>query len=80
MLSHINVGYGQDVTIAELASNIAKVVGYPGQIEFDTSKPDGPPDKLMYSTRIQSLGWQAQVNFEDGLRMAYADFLNPSLI
>jgi GDP-L-fucose synthase len=75
MLSHINVGYGQDVTISQVAQTIAQVVGYSGQIEFDTSKPDGTPRKLMDSTRLHSLGWQAQVPLQKGLTQAYADFL-----
>ena len=75
MLSHINVGYGSDVTIAEVARTIARVVGYQGQIEFDTSKPDGTPRKLMDSSRLHSLGWQAKVGLTEGLQQAYADFL-----
>jgi GDP-L-fucose synthase len=75
MLSHINVGYGQDVTIAQVAHTIAQVVGYTGQVEFDTTKPDGTPRKLMDSTRLHSLGWQAQVPLHQGLTSAYADFL-----
>jgi GDP-L-fucose synthase len=75
MLSHINVGYGQDVTIAQVAQTIAQVVGYTGQVEFDTTKPDGTPRKLMDSTRVHSLGWQAQVPLHQGLTNAYADFL-----
>jgi len=76
MLSHINVGYGSDVTIAEVARTIARVVGYQGQVTFDTSKPDGTPRKLMDSSRLHSLGWQAQVSLQDGLQKAYADFLS----
>jgi GDP-L-fucose synthase len=75
MLSHINVGYGQDVTIAQVAHTIAQVVGYTGQVVFDTTKPDGTPRKLMDSTRLHNLGWQVQVNLHDGLARAYADFL-----
>lgn len=74
-LAHINVGYGADVSIAELARTIAKVVGYGGRIGFDTSKPDGPVRKLMDSTRLNSLGWQATVPLEAGLQVAYQDFL-----
>ena len=76
MLSHINVGYGSDVTIAEVAQTIAQVVGYQGQVEFDTSKPDGTPRKLMDSARLHSLDWQAKVSLQDGLQKAYADFLS----
>jgi GDP-L-fucose synthase len=75
MLSHINVGYGSDVSIAEAAQTIAQVVGYTGAVTFDTSKPDGAPRKLMDSTRIHSLGWQAKVDLEQGLALAYQDFL-----
>jgi GDP-L-fucose synthase len=75
MLSHINVGYGSDITIAEVAQTIAQVVGYQGQVEFDTSKPDGTPRKLMDSSRLQSLGWQAKIGLKEGLQQAYADFL-----
>jgi GDP-L-fucose synthase len=80
MLSHINVGYGSDVTIAEVARTIAQVVGYQGQVTFDTSKPDGTPRKLMDCSRLQGLGWQAQVGLQQGLQMAYADFLCNAVI
>jgi GDP-L-fucose synthase len=72
-LSHINVGYGEDVTIAELAHIIAKVVGYTNKIVFDASKPDGTPRKLMDSSRLQAMGWKPRVALEDGLRRAYQD-------
>jgi len=75
MLSHINVGVGHDITIAELAKTIGKIVGYNGQIEFDRTKPDGTPRKLMDSTRLNKLGWYAKVNLEEGLASAYQDFL-----
>ncbi len=75
MLSHINVGIGHDLTIAELAKTISNVVGYKGQIEFDSSKPDGSPRKLMDSSRLNNLGWQAKINMEEGLTLAYQDFL-----
>ena len=75
MLSHINVGSGSDITIADLAKTIGKVIGYAGQIEFDRTKPDGTPRKLMDSTRLNNLGWHAKVNLEDGLVFAYNDFL-----
>lgn len=74
MLSHINVGTGRDVTIAELARLIARISGFEGEIRFDTSKPDGTPRKLMDVSRLTSMGWQAQVGLEDGLRDAYAWF------
>jgi GDP-L-fucose synthase len=75
MQSHVNVGFGADVTIAELATAVAKATGYIGKINFDTSKPDGAPRKWMDSSRINQLGWQANVDLEMGLNLAYADFL-----
>ncbi len=73
--SHINVGYGSDITIKELAQLISKTVGYQGEIIFDTSKPDGTPRKLMNSDRIKQMGWQPTVSLEKGLIEAYQDFL-----
>ena len=75
MQSHINVGFGADVMILELANAVAKATGYGGKIGFDVSKPDGSPRKWMNSSRINRLGWQAKVDLEAGLRLAYADFL-----
>ncbi|RFB67118.1 MULTISPECIES: GDP-L-fucose synthase [unclassified Herbaspirillum] len=75
MLSHINVGYGDDVTIRELAELVGKTIGYQGKIEFDSSKPDGTPRKLMDSSRLNALGWKANVALADGLASAYQDFL-----
>lgn len=75
MQSHINVGYGEDVTISGLAKAVSEAVGYEGEIKFDTSKPDGTPRKLMDSTRLNSLGWKAQVNLKAGLAEAYQDFI-----
>jgi GDP-L-fucose synthase len=75
MLSHINVGYGVDVSIAEVAQTIAQLVGYTGAVTFDSSKPDGTPRKWMDSRRLKSLGWQAQVPLQQGLTQAYQDFL-----
>lgn len=75
MFSHINVGCGYDITIKELAETICKVISYPGKITFDPGKPDGTPRKLLDSSCINTLGWQATVNLEEGLRMAYEDFL-----
>ena len=75
MLSHINVGTGEDISIRELAQLIAKVVGYRGSIEQDPSKPDGTPRKLMDVGRLQALGWRARVGLEEGLALAYRDFL-----
>jgi len=75
MQSHINVGCGEDITIRELAQTIGRVVGYQGQIEFDPSKPDGSPRKLMDSRRLNALGWQAKTALETGLVAAYQEFL-----
>lgn len=75
-LSHINVGYGADVTIAELAATVARVVNYQGRITFDVSKPDGAPRKLMDSSRLISMGWRARVDLEHGLQQAYEDMLS----
>jgi len=75
MLSHINVGYGTDITIAELAQAVSDTVGYQGQITFDPTQPDGSPRKLMDSSRLNALGWQAKVGLEQGLALAYQDFL-----
>jgi GDP-L-fucose synthase len=76
MQSHINVGFGSDVTIKELAKTVGQVVGYEGQITFDTTKPDGTPRKLMNSGRVKGMGWQAKVDLFDGLCLAYEDYLS----
>lgn len=73
-LSHINVGYGSDLSILELAQLVAKTVGFTGTIELDTSKPDGTPQKLMNIERLKSMGWTPRTTLEDGLQMAYSDF------
>jgi GDP-L-fucose synthase len=78
MLSHINVGYGSDITIKALAETVGRVIGYAGEIVFDTTKPDGTPKKLMDSTRLKSLGWQPTIALDVGLKQAYADFLQNS--
>lgn len=75
MLSHINVGYGEDITIAELAENISNVVGYNGQINYDNEKPDGTKRKLMDSGRLNKLGWHAKIKLKDGIAFTYNDFL-----
>ena len=73
MQSHINVGFGSDVTIAELAIEVAKATRYQGKIVFDPTKPDGAPRKWMDSSKLNQLGWQAQVSLEQGLTLAYQD-------
>jgi GDP-L-fucose synthase len=70
----INVGFGSDVTIRDLARTVAKVIGFTGEIVWDTNKPDGTPRKLMDSSRLLALGWKPQVNLEAGIALAYADF------
>ena len=75
MQSHINVGFGSDVTIAELAQTVKAAVGYQGNISFDPSKPDGAPRKWMNSDRLNRLGWTAKVSLGDGLSRAYTAYL-----
>ncbi|ROH89207.1 GDP-L-fucose synthase [Stagnimonas aquatica] len=75
MLSHINVGTGQDVTIRELAETIAHITGFTGSLRFDTDKPDGTPRKLMDVSRLAAMGWRARISLVDGLRDAYDWFL-----
>lgn len=74
--SHLNVGVGEDLSIADLARLIAEVVGYPGQIAFDPSKPDGTPRKLLDISKINALGWQARIGLRDGLEATYAWYLS----
>ena len=74
MMSHINVGYGEDLTILELAQTIAGVIGYAGEICFDATKPDGTPRKLLDSGRLHHMGWRAQVSIKDGLKKTYEAF------
>lgn len=78
MLSQINVGLGQDVTIRELADVVARVTGFQGTISFDTSKPDGTPQKLLDVSRLSRLGWTANIGLEDGIRSTYDWFLQQS--
>ena len=75
MESHINVGFGSDVTIADLAYAVGKAVGYKGKIGFDTSKPDGSPRKWMDSSKLNQLGWSPRIELAQGLTHAYAEFL-----
>ena len=71
----INVGFGSDVTIRELAETVKRITGFAGEIIWDRSKPDGTPRKWMDSSRLLALGWKPQVNLEQGIGLAYADFL-----
>jgi len=75
MQSHINVGYGSDVTIAELAQSVKRAVGYQGAVVFDSSKPDGAPRKWMDSRCLNALGWSPRVDLEAGLALAYRDMV-----
>lgn len=75
MLSHLNVGTGTDVTIRQLAETVGKVVGFTGSIEWDSSKPDGTPRKLMDNSKLRSLGWQPKIELEQGLASTYQWFV-----
>jgi len=71
MLSHLNIGVGEDISIRELAELIARVVGFEGELVFDISKPDGTPRKLLDVSRLKNLGWQAKISLEEGIRNTY---------
>ncbi|WP_276317272.1 GDP-L-fucose synthase [Croceicoccus ponticola] len=73
--SHVNVGYGEDISIADLARTVAKAVGFAGDIAFDATKPDGTPRKLMDSSLLRGMGWRPSVDLETGIAGAYAHFL-----
>ena len=75
-----NVGTGEDVTIRELAETVMMVIGFSGEIVFDSSKPDGTPRKLLNVERLSQLGWQAKIQLSDGIAKAYADFLAKKFI
>ncbi len=76
--NHLNVGTGHDISIADLATTIAEVVGFTGQFTFDTSKPDGTPQKLLDVSRLTELGWSAKTNLKQGLAQTYQWFSNRS--
>jgi len=78
MQSHINVGTGEELTIKKLAETIAKITGFKGKIEFDTTKLDGSKRKLMDSTRLNMLGWHSKINLEQGLKKTYKDYCSTS--
>ena len=67
----VNIGWGDDVTIAELAQIVKKVVGFEGELKFDTSKPDGTPRKLMDVSKLTNFGWKASITLEDGIKSVY---------
>ena len=73
--THINIGYGSDVSIAELAQMIKTIVGFEGELVFDSTKPDGTYQKLMDSSKIQALGWQPTIDLESGIASVYAHYL-----
>jgi len=74
-ITHLNIGTGEDLTIAELAELIKNIVGFEGEIVYDTSKPDGTPRKLLDVTRIHNLGWKHRTSLEEGIKKAYEWFL-----
>ena len=74
----VNIGTGKDITIADFAALVATVTGYRGEIRFDTSRPDGTPQKLLDVTRLTKLGWRARTSLEDGIRLAYQAYLDES--
>ena len=76
---HVNIGTGEDLTIAELSQTVKHVVGFEGDLVFNTEKPDGTPRKVMDVSRINALGWKATTPLEEGLRMAYEWALNHSV-
>lgn len=75
----VNVGYGNEITIKDLALLIKKIIGFEGHLEFDTSKPNGTPRKLMDSSRLFATGWKPKTDLEEGIALAYQDFLNRKL-
>jgi len=74
-ITHLNVGSGKDITIADLAKLISEIVGFNGKIEYDSTKPDGTPRKLMDVTRINSLGWKYKTELKEGIQKTYKWFL-----
>ena len=72
----VNIGFGEDLSIAELARTVARVIGFGGRLRFDTSKPDGTPRKFLDSGKINALGWKARTRFDEGIAAAYKDFLS----
>ena len=75
MQSQINAGFGEDINIAEVAQEVGRAGGFAGRIDFDPSKPNGTPRKLMGSSRINALAWHADVRLQEGLKLEYQDFL-----
>jgi GDP-L-fucose synthase len=71
----VNVGTGEDLSIKDLALLVKEIIGYTGEIKFDSSKPDGTPRKLMDVSKLHSKGWKHTINLEQGIKLAYQDFL-----
>jgi GDP-L-fucose synthase len=76
MLSHINVGTGKDITIREMAETMKQVVGFKGELTFDTTKPDGSPRKLIDVSRLSNMGWKYSIDLEEGLKKTYKWYFN----
>ena len=72
--TQINIGWGEDATIAELAQTVCEIVGFKGRLAFDPSKPDGTPRKLLDASRLRALGWRPAIPLGEGLRATYEDF------
>ena len=72
----VNAGTGQELSIKDLTEIVAKVIGYTGEIQWDTSKPNGTPRKLLDVSKAEGLGWTYKTELEDGIKLAYEDFLN----
>ena len=73
--SHINIGFGEDITIAQLAELVAQTVGFKGALRYDASKPDGTPRKLLDSSKIRSMGWLPKIALGEGLAATYQSYL-----
>jgi GDP-L-fucose synthase len=71
----LNIGTGKDITIADFAELVKKIVGYEGKIVYDTNKPDGTPRKLLDVSKLHNLGWKEKYSLEEGLRLSYEDYL-----
>lgn len=75
----INIGYGEDLSIANLAALVAEIIGFPGNIVFDPTRPDGTPRKLVDVSKLSALGWRAKIPLKEGIQRAYSDFLGRDL-
>ena len=75
-ISHINVGYGDEISIINLANMIKKIVGFNGELDFDTSKPDGTLKKKLDCSRLKDMGWEPSIKLEDGIKTTYKHYIN----